>query len=147
MMRSTRLSRGRKPSSSVFISTTFAHRSTHSRLRARREARSVRRTRGKGGVDHPLGSARKFQWAEVRCAFARGEVEIRDLANLMAEISGFTGKLVFRPDARVGTLRKTLDSSILDSLGWSPKISLQDGLSSCISDFFEAMDTNSLGSF
>ena len=53
---------------------------------------------------------------------------IRELAEMIAEIVGYTGTLKWdysRPD---GTPRKVLDNRKLSALGWEPKISLQEGL-------------------
>lgn len=53
---------------------------------------------------------------------------IRELAETMAKVTGFTGNLVFdttRPD---GAPRKLLDVSRLEDLGWKAKISLEEGL-------------------
>jgi len=55
---------------------------------------------------------------------------IRELAQTMAEITGFTGRLVFDAKKPEGTPRKVLDVSRLTSLGWQAKISLRDGLAS-----------------
>ena len=56
------------------------------------------------------------------------EVSIRGLAELIAEITGFTGKIEFdstRPD---GTPRKVMDSNRSHAMGWKPKVSLKEGL-------------------
>ena len=56
-----------------------------------------------------------------------GDVTIRELAELIAGISGWRGRLTFdtaRPD---GTPRKLIDGSRLQALGWRPSISLRDG--------------------
>lgn len=56
------------------------------------------------------------------------EVSIRELAQLIAGITGFEGEIawdVTRPD---GTPRKLLDSSRLRGLGWEPKTSLLEGV-------------------
>lgn len=56
------------------------------------------------------------------------DIGIGEFAELMAEVVGFTGKLVFdisRPD---GTPRKVLDISKLEVLGWGARIALPDGL-------------------
>ncbi|KUG27620.1 gdp-l-fucose synthetase [hydrocarbon metagenome] len=55
---------------------------------------------------------------------------IRELAQTMAEITGFTGRLVFDAKKPEGTPRKVLEVSRLTSLGWQAKISLRDGLAS-----------------
>ena len=57
-----------------------------------------------------------------------GDVSISELASLVSEIVGFTGALRYRPDLPDGTPRKLLDSSRLEKLGWSPQISLREGL-------------------
>ncbi len=56
------------------------------------------------------------------------DVTIRELAELICDVVGFKGRLVFdsaRPD---GTPRKLLDVSRLKELGWVPRISLRDGI-------------------
>ncbi len=56
------------------------------------------------------------------------DVSIKELAEIVKEIVGFQGSLVFdlsRPD---GTPRKLLDVSKLTSLGWKAQISLRQGI-------------------
>ena len=56
------------------------------------------------------------------------DLTIGELAELLAELVGFTGEIHFdfaRPD---GTMRKVLDVSKLHGLGWQHRISLQAGL-------------------
>ncbi|KAG7646695.1 NAD-dependent epimerase/dehydratase [Arabidopsis thaliana x Arabidopsis arenosa] len=57
------------------------------------------------------------------------EVTIKELAELVKEVVGFKGKLVWDTTKPDGTPRKLMDNSKLASLGWTPKISLKDGLS------------------
>ncbi|XP_019170860.1 PREDICTED: putative GDP-L-fucose synthase 2 [Ipomoea nil] len=56
------------------------------------------------------------------------EVTIKELAELVKEVVGFKGELVWDPTKPDGTPRKLMDSSNLAGLGWTPKISLRDGL-------------------
>lgn len=56
------------------------------------------------------------------------EVSIRDIACLMAEVTGFDGRIDFDPSMPDGTYRKVMDSSIIRDMGWSPRISLREGL-------------------
>ena len=56
------------------------------------------------------------------------EISIKDLANKISFITGYKGKLVFDTSKPDGVLRKTLDSSIISSLNWNPKVNLDDGL-------------------
>lgn len=56
------------------------------------------------------------------------DLSIRDLAQLVAEIVGFEGKIVQDKSKPDGTPRKLLDISRLQSLGWKPQISLPEGI-------------------
>ncbi len=56
------------------------------------------------------------------------DVTIRELAELICEVVGFRGQLVFDSTKPDGTPRKLLDTSRLTSLGWKPHISLRDGI-------------------
>ena len=53
---------------------------------------------------------------------------IRELAEMIAKIVGYTGKLKWDDSRLDGTPRKVLDNRKLTALGWEPKISLQEGL-------------------
>jgi nucleoside-diphosphate-sugar epimerase len=56
------------------------------------------------------------------------DVSIRELAELLADVTGFKGRLVFDTSKPDGTPRKLLDVSLLSSLGWSASIALEQGL-------------------
>ena len=56
------------------------------------------------------------------------DLTIAELAQMVAEVAGYKGRIVFDRSKPDGTPRKLLDVSILKSLGWKPKISLRDGL-------------------
>jgi GDP-L-fucose synthase len=56
------------------------------------------------------------------------EISIRDLAMSMQKITGFKGDIIFDDSRPDGTPRKLLDSSKIRALGWSPKITLEQGL-------------------
>jgi GDP-L-fucose synthase len=53
---------------------------------------------------------------------------IRELAELIGEVVGWSGKFVFDASRPDGTPRKLLDVSRLTALGWAPKIRLAEGL-------------------
>ncbi len=57
------------------------------------------------------------------------DLSIGELALLVKEAIGFQGRLEFDASKPDGTPRKLLDVSRLASLGWSPTISLRDGVS------------------
>ncbi len=56
------------------------------------------------------------------------DISIGDLARMMVGVTGFEGELVFDTSKPDGTPRKLLDTSKIATMGWTPKISLQDGL-------------------
>ena len=56
------------------------------------------------------------------------DVSIAELAALLAQVVGYTGRLVFDPTQPEGTPRKLLDISHIKALGWQPQISLAEGL-------------------
>ena len=53
---------------------------------------------------------------------------IRELAEIMAQAVGFSGKIVYDTSKPDGTPRKLLDISTISKLGWQPKVSLKQGL-------------------
>jgi GDP-L-fucose synthase len=65
------------------------------------------------------------------------DISIRDLADLIRDIVGFDGDLVFDPSMPDGTPRKLLDVSRLNQLGWCPRIGLRDGVASTYEWFLE----------
>ena len=56
------------------------------------------------------------------------DVTIQDVANIVKEVVGFTGEIVFNPKMPDGTKRKLLDVSKIQNLGWKHTIALRDGL-------------------
>lgn len=56
------------------------------------------------------------------------DISIKDLAEMIRNIVGFRGKLVFDETKPDGMFRKVLDISKITRLGWKPKISLHDGI-------------------
>lgn len=58
------------------------------------------------------------------------DLTIKDLAELIKDIVGFTGEIDWDTSKPDGTPRKLLDASRINSLGWVPTISLSEGISS-----------------
>lgn len=56
------------------------------------------------------------------------DLSIRELAEMIREIVGFEGDLVFDPEKPDGTPRKLLDVSRLHALGWRERINLEEGI-------------------
>ncbi|XP_073003966.1 probable GDP-L-fucose synthase 1 [Typha latifolia] len=56
------------------------------------------------------------------------EVTIKELAEMVKEVVGFQGQLVWDSTKPDGTPRKLMDSSKIATMGWAPKVPLKDGL-------------------
>jgi GDP-L-fucose synthase len=56
------------------------------------------------------------------------DVSIADLAQMIAEVVGFAGRIRFDTSKPDGTPRKLLDVSRINSLGWKAKINLRVGI-------------------
>ena len=56
------------------------------------------------------------------------EVSIGELAQMVAEVTGFKGKLGFDTSKPDGTMRKLMDVSRLADMGWRAQIELKQGL-------------------
>ena len=56
------------------------------------------------------------------------EITIKDLAELVREIVGFEGDIIWDESMPDGTPRKLLDVSKLHDIGWKEKVSLRDGI-------------------
>jgi GDP-L-fucose synthase len=65
------------------------------------------------------------------------DVTIRELAELVCEVLGYDGTLVFDPTKPDGTPRKLMDSSRLFALGWKPRIPLREGIAHAHAWFLE----------
>jgi GDP-L-fucose synthase len=63
------------------------------------------------------------------------EITIKSLAELIAHIVGFEGKIVWDKTKPDGTPRKLMDVSKLHALGWRHNISLRAGLEQIVNDF------------
>jgi GDP-L-fucose synthase len=56
------------------------------------------------------------------------DITIRELAEMVREITGYEGNIAFDPSRPDGTPRKILDVSRLTELGWQPSIALREGI-------------------
>ena len=63
------------------------------------------------------------------------DISIHELGQLIADIVGYEGEIVYDQNMPDGTPRKLLDSSKLLSMGWKPKISLRNGLQETYQDY------------
>ena len=60
------------------------------------------------------------------------EISIKDLGQKIANLTGFTGKVVWDSNRPDGTPRKFLDSTKLNKLGWKPTITLDQGIAATV---------------
>ncbi|HUC80410.1 MAG TPA: GDP-L-fucose synthase [Flavisolibacter sp.] len=67
------------------------------------------------------------------------ELTIKALAEAIAEVTGYNGKIVFNPEKPDGTPRKLMDSSLINNAGWTHKISLKEGLRKAYSFYQEEL--------
>lgn len=66
---------------------------------------------------------------------------IAELAEAVARVTGFKGRLIFDSSKPDGMPRKLLDVSRLKTLGWKPKISLEQGLQNTYQWFLDNIDS------
>ena len=63
------------------------------------------------------------------------EVTILELAQMIKKIVGFEGELVFDKSKPDGTMRKLMDVSRINDLGWKAETSLEEGIKIVYNDF------------
>jgi GDP-L-fucose synthase len=66
------------------------------------------------------------------------DLSIKELAELVADIAGYKGKIQWDSSKPDGTPRKVLDVTKAKSLGWAPAISLRDGIASAMNWYKDA---------
>ena len=63
------------------------------------------------------------------------DITIKELAELVASLVGFKGKIVWDKTKPNGTYQKKLDISAIRKLGWEPKIGLKQGIDRTIKEY------------
>ncbi len=63
------------------------------------------------------------------------EITIKELSELVAEIVGYKGKILWDTSKPNGTPRKLLDVSKSKQLGWEPRVTLREGIALAYQDF------------
>lgn len=56
------------------------------------------------------------------------DVTISDLANMISKEVGYSGNIIFNSEYPDGTMRKVMDTTRINDLGWKPKTSLEEGI-------------------
>lgn len=67
------------------------------------------------------------QWVNIGTGT---ELTIKELAEMIGRVVGYTGKIEFDPSKPDGTPRKVMDVGLINSMGWKAKIGLEEGLKS-----------------
>jgi len=65
------------------------------------------------------------------------DITIKELATKIASVIGFNNAILWDTSFPDGTPQKLLDSSRIRSLGWAPRITLEDGLASTYREFIK----------
>jgi len=92
-------------------------------------------------LDAILANGRSLPVVNVGCG---EDATIRELAEVIADVVGFSGKLVFDASKPDGTPQKLLDISLITHLGWTPHTSLREGLAETYAEFVQR--THAIGS-
>lgn len=74
------------------------------------------------------------------------DLTIKQLAELIAVCTQYNGKIVWDESKPDGTPKKQLNIAKLQSIGWRPKISLNEGLPQAIQDYKKSISESSLRS-
>ena len=63
------------------------------------------------------------------------DLTIKDLAELIAKLLNYKGQITWDKSKPDGTLKKQLNISRIEKLGWKPKIKLEEGIKQAINDY------------
>jgi len=80
-------------------------------------------------------------WVNVGCG---EDVSIRELAEMVMSAVGFEGEIVQDTSMPDGIPRKWMDSSCILSTGWTPSISLHEGIARTYEEFLEQLASGEL---
>lgn len=65
------------------------------------------------------------------------EIAIKELAQLVARVVGFEGRVVFDEGKPDGLLRRRLDITRISTMGWKAQTALADGINQAYADFLQ----------
>ena len=63
------------------------------------------------------------------------DLSIKDLAEMIQDVVGYKGEIVWNTDKPDGTPRKLMDVSRINSFGWKYEIGLREGIEQVYEDF------------
>jgi GDP-L-fucose synthase len=70
------------------------------------------------------------------------DITIRETAECIAELVGFTGETIYNSNQPDGTPRKLLDTTRINNLGWKPRFNFRQGLEDAYRSYKQAMTTS-----
>ncbi len=79
-------------------------------------------------ADACLFAMEHYENAELINVGSGEDVSIKELAETIADVTGYTGEIVWDTTKPNGTPKRPLDYSKISSLGWKPKHKLREGL-------------------
>lgn len=68
---------------------------------------------------------------------------ILEIAQMIANVTGFKGRILTDPSKPDGTPQKLMDVTAIKTAGWKPRIDLQSGLESTYQDFLKSLASES----
>ena len=87
------------------------------------------------GADLAYMGTRFINTTESLADEAYQEMIINSRAEDIKEVIGYKGQIKFDPSKPDGTLRKLIDSELINNLGWQPEVTLKEGLIKTYSEF------------
>jgi GDP-L-fucose synthase len=88
-----------------------------------------------------LGHEAPPDWINVGTG---SDVTIRELTEIVAEVTGYRGRITWDASKPDGTPRKLLDVSRMSALGWKAAIALRDGVKATYASFLEERKSGTL---
>ena len=95
-------------------------------------------------ADAVLFLMEKWDSSEIINVGTETDISIRELAELIAKKVRFDGKIAWDTTMPDGMLRKCLDVSRLEAMGFKPKISLREGIAHTIEEYRERKRTGTV---
>lgn len=70
------------------------------------------------------------------------DLSIKELAEIVKQVSGYKGEIVFNTSKPDGTPRKLMDVSRIHNLGWKASIPLKEGIARTFAEQFDSQSTS-----
>jgi GDP-L-fucose synthase len=68
------------------------------------------------------------------------EISIKELADIVARAIDYKGNILFDTEGLDGTPRKIMDNSKIESLGWKPKMAIENGIAETVKWYWDNKD-------